>query len=188
MEPRKLTVDFRRDRFMTLLEPQYGRLNQYIRGVIRDTDEARDVLGETLLLTYEQFDMIDGDDGFRFYLFRVAQRVCRRWQRRKRIFLPWRHQYEELPLSDPPPDAQADLSIILDALEVLPFKLRETFIMFIISGLSLAEIRDLQGGTLSRVKSRIAAAKKRLASVLTDDHSSPTSNSNALAVNDEVQP
>jgi RNA polymerase sigma-70 factor (ECF subfamily) len=61
---------------------------------------------------------------------------------------------------------------VLDrALARLPEKQREAVILFEISGFSLAEIREIQGGSLSGVKSRIVRGRDNLANLLRDRES-----------------
>ena len=60
------------------------------------------------------------------------------------------------------PDSDYDVQVIFGLLDRLPSKQREAFILFEISGFSLKEIRELQGGTLSGVKMRLQRAREQL--------------------------
>ncbi len=64
------------------------------------------------------------------------------------------------------PEMRLDIEALDRALARLPEKQREAVILFEISGLSLAEIRDVQGGSLSGVKSRIVRGREQLAVLL----------------------
>ena len=154
--------------FLTLLEPIYERLLQYIRSITGGPEEARDLLGETILIGYENHASLRKKESFDCYLFKTARRLNRRMQWRSRLFLPLEIQHVDLWLDAPSPDAQADFDDIQAMIDKLPAKEKESFLLFFVSGLSQEEIRAIQGGTLSGVKSRIASAKKRLVKLLAD--------------------
>jgi DNA-directed RNA polymerase specialized sigma24 family protein len=65
-----------------------------------------------------------------------------------------------------PPDISADVELLYKALAQLPRREREAVVLFEISGFSMKEIREIQGGSLSSVKVRVFRARKRLAELL----------------------
>jgi RNA polymerase sigma-70 factor (ECF subfamily) len=69
-----------------------------------------------------------------------------------------------------------DLLVLHRPLDSLEERQRETVILFEISGLSLEEIRAIQGGSLSGVKSRLVRGRQRLAEVMSDPVPTPTTN------------
>jgi RNA polymerase sigma-70 factor (ECF subfamily) len=69
------------------------------------------------------------------------------------------------------PEASADVALLYEALKRLPAAQRESVVLFEISGLSLQEIRQIQGGSLSGVKSRVTRGRRRLAEILGADDS-----------------
>ncbi|MCX6139913.1 MAG: RNA polymerase sigma factor [Candidatus Kapabacteria bacterium] len=81
----------------------------------------------------------------------------------------------EIPHTDPQPDVQMDIVILREALQLLPEKQREAVVLFDILGLSLEEIKAIQGGTLSGVKSRLKRGRAELQRKLgvSDDVSEP---------------
>jgi DNA-directed RNA polymerase specialized sigma24 family protein len=66
------------------------------------------------------------------------------------------------------PETQADTQILYDALQRLPHKQREAFVLFEISGFSLQEIQEMQGDSLSAVKMRLVRARETLRTMLQD--------------------
>lgn len=64
--------------------------------------------------------------------------------------------------------SKPDVEILYKALDKLPEKMKTTVIMYEISGLSLEEIREIQGGTLSGVKSRLVRGRTMLKEILTE--------------------
>jgi RNA polymerase sigma-70 factor, ECF subfamily len=152
----------RHERFMRLLTPIYDQLTKYIRAIVRDTEDARDILGETLLRAYETLERLDREESFRYYLFTIARRCFWSWKRRKRFFLPMDRSHALLPIPDTAPDVQADLHLLYDCIHNLPLKQAEALVLYEISGFSMKEIQVLQGGSLDSAKSRVARARLRL--------------------------
>ena len=153
---------------MSLLEPVYDRLTRYVRAMTPDREEARDILGETVLAAYESFERVDSPDSFVFYLFTVARRIHWKWRWKRQFFIPIGNHHNDLECTGAAPDALADVGHLRSALQKLPFKQREAVALFEISGFSLLEIREIQGGTLSGVKARLARGRRRLATLLAD--------------------
>ncbi len=154
--------------FMSLLEPVYDRLTRYVRAMTPDREDARDILGETVLAAYESFERVDSHESFVFYLFAVARRIHWKWRWKKQFFTPLAIHHNDLEFSGDMPDVLTDVEHMRASLQRLPLKQREAVVLFEISGFSLLEIREIQGGTLSGVKARVARGRRRLADLLTD--------------------
>ncbi|OYV58704.1 MAG: hypothetical protein B7X01_03535 [Acidiphilium sp. 21-62-4] len=60
------------------------------------------------------------------------------------------------------PDVAAEIALVREALDRLPPKMKETILLFDVADLSLEEIRKIQGGTLSGVKSRLKRGREEL--------------------------
>src|SRR5439155_5929322 len=97
----------------------------------------------------------------------TARRLYYRRTKRKKIWVAFGKETERIPDDrTPSPDARLDTEALDRALARLPEKQREAVILFEISELSLAEIREIQGGSLSGVKSRIVRGREKLALLL----------------------
>ncbi len=157
----------RQERFLALLLPVRERLSQFARALTRDRDEADDLVSDTILIAYEQFDGVRHPDAFLGYLFTIATRRHRRQRWRGRLF----GRYDEerahaIAGSGTTPEVAADVQALRAALARLPMKQREAVMLFEIAGLTLQEICAVQGGSLSGVKSRIVRGRARLAELL----------------------
>jgi RNA polymerase sigma-70 factor (ECF subfamily) len=71
-------------------------------------------------------------------------------------------------------DVSADIQILNQALSYLPQEQREAIVLFEIVGFSIEEIKAMQGGSLSGVKSRLVRARQKLADMLSDAESKKT--------------
>ena len=164
-------LDEEQQRFLQLLEPIRPGLARYCRAITSDPEIARDLASETILIAYEHFASMNGDGkSFSSYLFTTATRLNKRWRwRSKRRVAYDATLAENIRDPNPAPDSGADIELLYAALRRLPNAQREAVVMFEISGLSLEEIRHIQGGSLSGVKSRIARGREKLAKMLGAD-------------------
>lgn len=152
---------------MLLLTPLRHRLMHFARVMTGDYEDARDLVSDTVLAALEQFDRIRDTEAFLGYLFTIATRIHRRKRWRARIFDRFEsHQEDEISGSTTATDIPVDIRIIYEAMAGLPEKQREALALFEVSGLSLEEIREIQGGSLSAVKMRLVRGREQLSLLL----------------------
>ncbi len=160
-------TDTRQLAFLDLLEPAYDRLSRYALAITRDEMDGEDLVAATVLAAYEQFDTITDETPFLHFLIKIASRLHKRKRYRERHRVPYDATLaSEQQDSGTSPDTAAEIRLVMDALQTLPEKMRETVVLFDISDLSLEEIRQLQGGTISGVKTRLKRGRKRLSLAL----------------------
>jgi RNA polymerase sigma-70 factor (ECF subfamily) len=166
----------RKERFLALLEPVYPRLSRYALAITRDREEARDLVGESVLRALERFDTLRDESSFAGFLFRIASHTHKRAhyrERMKQAFDP--RMTQGLTDQGTSPERSAEAAIVMAALDSLPEKIKETILLFDIADLSLEEVRKIQGGTLSGVKSRLKRGHEALKQNLGVDRE-PTQN------------
>lgn len=157
------------EEFLALLDLHHDAFVRYVRAMTRDSEQARDIVAETILLALERFDTLREPASFLFFLIAIARRLFWRSGRWGRLFLRLEEKHEELAIdAAAAPDLQPDVRLLHECISRLPARQREALALFELAGLRLEEIRDLQGGSLSGVKSRIARARKRLAAQLNE--------------------
>jgi RNA polymerase sigma-70 factor (ECF subfamily) len=155
------------DEFLALLGPVHARLWRFVLSATRDEWEAEDLMSETVLVAFERFHTLRDPKAFISFLFTIATRIHRQHYRRtNRTERLTGDHAQTIATNDALPDRAADIRIVRDALVRLPEKQRETVILFEVSGFSLEEIREIQGGTLSGVKSRLRRGRALLAHLL----------------------
>lgn len=155
------------DRFLELLTPLRHRLLHFARAITNGEAEAEDLMADTVLAALEGFDRVENPEAFRSYLFTIAVRINRRQRRRLRLFRPFVTEHAEaLPDRGPSPEISADIRLMYEALTQLPSRQRVAVSLFEISGLSIEEIRSIQGGSTSAVKMRLVRGRRKLAKLL----------------------
>ncbi|MBL7997409.1 MAG: RNA polymerase sigma factor [Candidatus Kapabacteria bacterium] len=161
------------EEFINVFEPVRERLWRFIRAMVFKYEKgggyetARDIMSDTVLHALEEFTSLRDKQAFLSYCFTVASRLYKAQFVRRKF---WGVYEEEIAANitdgGTPPDLGMDVHLLYKALETLPPAMREATVLFEISGLSLAEIQQIQGGSLSGVKSRIARARTRLVQLL----------------------
>ncbi len=156
---------------MELLEPARAKLSRYCRAMARDRDEALDLAAEAILAAYEGFEKLRKLESFPSWLISIAGRIKKRRNWRRRLFTEFDDALSEtVPDGQSLPDEACDVGYLYKAMEKLPEAQREAVALFDLSGFSLEEIREIQGGTLSGVKSRLKRGREKLAEILKADN------------------
>ncbi len=153
--------------FLDLFESVRGDLSRFCRALAKDPDDAKDLVSETILRTYENFEKITDKSKFKGYIFTIASRLQKRKLWRGRIFSIFEtEKMENIPYRGANAETNLDVEILYKALQKLPASQAEAIVLFEISGFSLNEITEIQGGTLSGVKTRLKRGREKLASIL----------------------
>lgn len=166
--------------FLEILNPIRQKLSNYARALTRNTEDARDLASETIMCAYENFENLKDINAFAPYVFKIASRIFKRniWRRRF-----WGYfdstQAENIIDNNSNPDTLIDIKILYEYLAKLPEKQKEALVLFEITGLSLEEITEVQGGTISGVKSRLKRGRETLKALL----NSRTDNNNIVTNN-----
>jgi RNA polymerase sigma-70 factor, ECF subfamily len=161
--------------FMEAFEPCRDALWRFVRSMTRTRHEAEDLHSDTVLHAFEGFDRVRDRQAFQSYLFTIASRIHRRQRWRRMLFAEWDEPAAaQLHHAGPQPDAGFDAELLRVALQRLPERQREAIVLFEILGWSLEEIRVVQGGSLSGVKTRLVRGRQMLARELGADATTPT--------------
>jgi RNA polymerase sigma-70 factor (ECF subfamily) len=160
-------MEVERDTFWTLIDQEKDALWRLSRGLTGSYDEALDLMSETFLAAHKSFASLRDHGAFRQFLSTIAVRIYRRKRWRNRLFISLEDAgelaYEVMS------ESSHDLDLLLAALTKLPLRQREAIVLFEITGLSLREIQEVQGGTVQGVKSRLNRARHSLKRMLADE-------------------
>lgn len=151
------------------------RLLPYIRDVVKNHQEAEDVLQLVFWKVWRRIDSFRGESAVSTWIYRIALNAAIDWRKHKRVE---RTQCVEDPeLFGVPDDGRGpadqasgrDLSsVVRAAMMQLPEKFRTVLLLREIEGLSYEEIAESLHIALGTVESRIFRARAKLAKLLKD--------------------
>src|SRR5262245_23520748 len=154
-------VETRQQRLRRLLEPIHDRALAFSRSIAKSRADGDDLFQEALVRALAKLDGLRDDRAFRGWLYRVIISVHR--NRYRRAF--WQRL---LPLTAEPATAESldDTLGAADrartALASLPHEQREAIVLHDIEGWRIEEIAELEGTSLSAIKSRLSRGRDRL--------------------------
>ncbi|HEV8233189.1 MAG TPA: sigma-70 family RNA polymerase sigma factor [Gemmatimonadaceae bacterium] len=160
------------ERFERVVLPHLDDGYTLARHLLRDEHDAQDVVQDAVLRALRYFDGYrDGDA--RAWLLAIVRNCCLTWQRRHRgdrLTVPFGDDVAERVSDSRETDTLAiersDRAMLERAVAALPTEFREVIVLREVEGLSYKEISDVIGAPMGTVMSRLARARKRLASVL----------------------
>ncbi len=153
--------------FWELIEKERHATWRLCRALTRSYDEAHDLMSDTILAGYKSFPSLRDKAAFRWFLSTIAVRIQRRKRWRSRLFVSMDDAAEAS--YEMSAESSYDLDQLVAALDRLPAREREALVLFELSDLSIKEIQQIQGGTVSGVKSRISRARVKLKQMLASD-------------------
>jgi RNA polymerase sigma-70 factor (ECF subfamily) len=152
---------------------RYNRLLfRLARGIVRDDDEARDVVQAAYVRAYYHLDQFRGPAGFKAWLARIAVNEALARVRRTPESVDAEHQHV-LALPDlatiGPENAASSrdlLRILQAAIDRLPEEFRQVFMLRGVEQLSIAETAELLEIKPATVKTRFHRARRMLQELL----------------------
>jgi RNA polymerase sigma-70 factor (ECF subfamily) len=173
--------------FRVLVERYQGRAYGLALRVMRDEEQAKDVVQEAFLKAYRSLDRFEGRSSFYTWFYRVVMNLCIDAKRRQPSgrMVEWdESQALEAPAgtgldavdparqqaSGPAGDLErAELrDTIGRAIEALPDDARQTLMLREVDGLSYSEIAKSLGVPKGTVMSRLHHARRRLRALLAE--------------------
>jgi RNA polymerase sigma-70 factor, ECF subfamily len=142
------------DAFESLVREYQADVWRFARSLLRDRDLADDVAQEALLRAYRFLPGFRGDAKFTSWLFRIV-RNCATDAGRKAS----REPPQFLPTAPSDAHARAEIGMALDG---LPARLREPFLLVEVFGLPYADAASVLQTREGTVKSRVHRARQAL--------------------------
>jgi RNA polymerase sigma-70 factor (ECF subfamily) len=154
--------------FELLMRRYNERVYRVARAMVRDEQEAEDVMQQAYVNAYAHLRQFNGRSLFSTWLTRIAINEALARLRRQRRYEPFDDQSCEVEQvmtqrSSGDPEQQAvnrELRAVLEwAIDGLPDGAREVFVLREVEGLSTAEVADLMGVSQDVVKTRLSRAR-----------------------------
>ena len=165
--------------FSDLVERHHVRIYQTVYSMVRNRDDADDLVQDVFLKAYRNLASFNGQSRFYTWLYRLAVNTVLDWRRlRQRRRKLWCDACGEEPLDcaagplapPAPPDSRVSRreirEILKGAMAVLRPEYREALVLREIHGLSYKEIAYTQGYPVGTAKGRVFRAKSQLREVL----------------------
>lgn len=154
--------------FEILMRRYNQRLYRVARGIVRDADEAEDVVQEAYLNAYAHLDQFEHRARFSTWLTKIAvYEALSRVRRRGRF--PTESEDDDMAAittTDPDPERQAQASelraILEGAIDALPAAYRSVFVMREVEQLSTAETAECLDVSEDAIKMRLHRARAML--------------------------
>jgi len=168
LKNKKTQDNNKQERFMQLYGPVHERFVRFCNARAYGDYPPKDLVNETVLTAYENFDKLKENKAFLHFLFGISRNILRNNVRRQKF----KGEFDEERLSDElSADTQngeqlTDVGLLYEALQQLPLEQREALILFELSGFSIKDIMETQNAKESAVKARLTRGRKRLAELL----------------------
>jgi RNA polymerase sigma factor (sigma-70 family) len=149
--------------FLQHFNPLKNNLWKFCLSITDSSDNARDLLQDTIEIAYKSFDTLKCTGAFLSWLFTVAvrQNTKNRAKRGRLIFCD-PSDFGRLISPDTSYERKADIEELYIALNKLKPEIKESVLLAEVFGFSQKEICEIQGITLSSLKQRLHRAKKFL--------------------------
>lgn len=158
-----------------------GAMTTLARSLLRDADEADDVVEDALIRIHDKAPGFRGERGLKTWTLRIVANRCRDQLRRRKFSAGRPEDMDPLAAAglsvDPSRewDEGIDRARLLAALELaiarLPLEQRETVVLRDRLGLSYEETAETLGTSVSAVKSKLFRARETLGRILRNDPS-----------------
>jgi RNA polymerase sigma-70 factor (ECF subfamily) len=161
-----------RVRFETLMLPLMNDAYNLARWLMRNQEDAEDMVQESYLRAFRFFSSFQGTN-CRGWLLRIVRNTCytglgARKLREKEVPLELEADEAEDPLPLPPVslDKKATVEAVREAIAALPVDFREAVVLRELEGLSYKEISEVTEVPIGTVMSRLARARNQLSLML----------------------
>ncbi len=140
---------------------------RYCSAVAYGKMDVQDLVQDVLLSTFQRFDHVEKKEDLLHYLIKAARyRAISEWRLLKRSGDITAKQAERLRAQGVSAETLVDVGILYETLDKLPAVQRDALVLFEVSGLSMAEIAEIQQCSEGSVKTRVSRARATLRSRL----------------------
>src|SRR4051794_4614505 len=146
------------------------------RWLVRNADDADDIVQEAYLRAFRYFDGFHGGDA-RAWLLKIVRNTAYQWLRKNRSRQPATEFDEEIHSEPGASDPEvlllqeADSRLVAEAISALPDRFREVLVLRELEGLSYKEIADVVGLPIGTVMSSLSRARDRFRQAVTEERS-----------------
>jgi RNA polymerase sigma-70 factor (ECF subfamily) len=161
-----------RESFESVVLPHLDAAYTVARYLVRDEQDAQDVVQEAFLRAVRHYDGYRGDNA-RAWLLTIVRNCCATWKGRRRAHRE-HLEFDERSHSEGQEDATPEIFLLRSsaaesvrrAVDLLPAEAREALVLRDVEDLSYREIGVVLGIPIGTVMSLLSRARKRLQAIL----------------------
>ncbi|MCF8415890.1 MAG: sigma-70 family RNA polymerase sigma factor [Crocinitomicaceae bacterium] len=159
----------KKKQFMELYNPVHGSFERFCKARSYGVCDFNDLMHDTLVIAFEQFDSLKNKQVFLSFLFGIANKVHANFRRKNKPL-----SFSELKGIENTQDHSFSVDKnfqhdeLYEALNMLPLNYRTCIILFEIAGFSLKETAEIQDCTVDAVKQRLMRGRKMLLVALSE--------------------
>lgn len=161
-------------RFREVYEAVFPIIIRVVYRITNDLESAEEICQEAFIRYYTRMDQFPDADQAKYWLIRVSKNLAlnsaKRSGRERRAYDRVGHEPKRVPTEGEQHVLREESQQqVLEALELLPEKLKTVLVMKEYGGLSYRDIAKSLGISEGNVKVRVFRARQRLASLLKED-------------------
>lgn len=172
------SADLVRENYEGFFRQHYEKLCSYAYTFLKDEESCEDLVQDVFIRIWEQRQDLIGSDQLKFYSFTAVRNNCLTWlQKNKKhsvVALQDQDAAEEITVRLDPADATKDpQALIAKAMEQLPPKCREVFMLSRLSHQTYQQIADSLGISIKTVENQMGKAIRILRLFAKENHIYP---------------
>jgi len=154
--------------FKEIYNGHYERLCQVAYKILKDEEEAREVVQVVMLQLWEEREKVGSIKSIGAYLYTLTyNRSLNIYKKVKKLYVqPLDNQPEVIQLDTEPLELQELQAIIATAIDLLPAKCKEIFLLSREESLTYRQISDQLGISVKTVEAQMGIALKKLREAL----------------------
>ena len=155
------------DNFRIFFDQHYQRLCSYAFSFLKEEESCEDVVQDIFIKIWQNRQDLIGTDQLKFYVFSAVRNNCLTMLQKNKKYriveMNDEEEGEEIDFKLDPEEANTEpTALIAKALDRLPPKCREVFLLSRISNLSYLQIADTLGISIKTVENQMGKALKIL--------------------------
>lgn len=165
-----------REAFDDVVLPHLQSAYNLARWLVRNTDDAQDIVQEATLRAFRHFDQFRGGDAHA-WLLTIVRNTCYGWYRKNRpaqrnetwdVDLDTHAEDRDVPDPERLLLRHADTQLVDEAVALLPARFREVFVLRELESLSYKEIADAMNVPIGTVMSSLSRARSHFRQTIGD--------------------
>jgi RNA polymerase sigma-70 factor, ECF subfamily len=163
------------EHYTELVNLHLDELYNFARYLTFDPEEAKDIVQQTFLSLYKNFNRLDLTQSPRPWLFKVTRNLCLDHLKKKKAL----HfsevddiQILNIPETMPGPEQETDNQLLTDRIkknvELLPINLKEVVVLKCFEDLTFEQISEITGQPVNTVKTNFYRGKSRLYTLISN--------------------